>query len=393
MGVWVNVGARDESLSKNGISHLIEHMIFKGTDRRSAFEIAREFDSIGGHTNAFTAMENTCYYAKVFDVHTETMVDILSDIFLNSLFDAEEIEKECPVILQEIGMVEDNPDEYVHLLSGNTFWGDNPLGRSILGTRENITQFTASDLKSFFDRYYQSGRIVISAAGNVDHERFVDIVGQPFSKTAAGNSLPERVKPEVCSSINIQYRDIEQAHFCLSARGMSITDPERYTISLLSTILGGNMSSRLFQEIREKRGLAYSVYSFISSYMDTGMFGVYAGVAPHTAKETIELVLKEMRTLKHELITPTELKNAKEYIKGSLLLASESVDNQMLRLAQNEINFGYHITLNEVVEGIEAVSEDDINRLAENLFQQNQIALTMLGPIDDKKPFEDILAL
>ncbi|PQP35386.1 peptidase M16 [Desulfobacteraceae bacterium SEEP-SAG9] len=392
MGVWVNVGARDEAVSESGLSHFIEHMIFKGTRKRTAFQIAKEFDAIGGQTNAFTTMETTCYHARIMDAHLETMVDILSDIFLNSVFDAEEVEKERPVIFQEIGMVEDSPEEYVHILSGNAYWGANGLGQSILGTRENIISFDAKVLKTFFHQYYKPDRIVISAAGNLTHDRFVDQVSPAFESIQAGDALPQRVTPTGRSGVELYTKELEQVHVCLGTKGLSITDPRRYAFSLLNTILGGNMSSRLFQEIRERRGLAYAVYSFISSYVDTGMFGAYMGVDPKRAQNAINLILREMHKLKKKPVEPDELRHAKEFTKGGLLLASESVDNQMFRLAQNEIHLGYNIPLNEIVEKIETVTEEEILHLAEHLFQSDGLALTLLGPLTDKKSFEDIIA-
>lgn len=391
MGVWVNVGARDETLDESGLSHFIEHMIFKGTRKRTAFQIAKEFDAIGGHTNAFTTMENTCYHAKVMDTHTETMVDILSDIFLNSIFDSQEIERERPVILQEIGMVEDSPDEYVHVLSSRNFWGDNPLGRSILGNPENIIRFNSNTIKSFFQRLYQPNRIIISVAGNIDHRRIIDLIGPTFESIQSGNSFPNRIAPEGRTLVDVNYRKLEQVHICLSTKGLSIGDPRRYAFSLLNTILGGNMSSRLFQEIREKRGLAYAVYSFISSHVDTGMFGVYLGVDPKRAHETTELILSEIRKLKNEKVDSSELKGAKEYTKGSLMIAAESNDNQMVRTAQNEIHFGRDIALQEVLDNIERVTREEILHLANDIFQKEQMVLTMLGPLNKKKVFEELL--
>jgi predicted Zn-dependent peptidase len=367
-------------------------MIFKGTQKRSAFQIAKEFDAIGGNTNAFTTMENTCYYARVIDSHTETMVDILSDIFVNSVFDPREIDKERPVILQEIGMVEDSPDEYVHMLSGRNFWGENPLGRSILGTPENIARFDAKTIKQFFQRLYQPDRIIISAAGNIDHNRLVALVEPVFGTIESRDGFPRRNTPRGCSVVDLNHRNLEQLHICLSTPGLSITDPRRYAMSLLNTILGGNMSSRLFQEIRERRGLAYAVYSFISSHVDTGMFGFYVGVDPQRAKETTRLVLAEIERIKNEPVESSELSGAIEYTKGSLLLASESADNQMVRSAQNEIHFGDDITLQSIIEKVEAVTADDIQDLAQALFNRKQMALTLLGPLDGgEKEFEKIL--
>ncbi|GBC63918.1 insulinase family protein [Desulfonema ishimotonii] len=238
MGVWVNVGARDESARESGLSHLIEHMIFKGTTRRTAFQIARAFDAIGGYTNAFTGMETTCYHARVTDTHLETMTDILSDIFLNSVFAPDEFERERPVILQEIEMVEDSPEDYIHMLSEAAYWGDHPLGRPIFGTRDNILNFDAAAIRAFFHRLYQPERIVISAAGNLDHDHFVGLMGDAFEAIRPGNGFPERTAHQGRSGVFPHPRDLGQAHICLETRGVSITDPRRYAASLLNTVLG-----------------------------------------------------------------------------------------------------------------------------------------------------------
>ena len=393
MGVWVNVGARDESLVESGLSHFIEHMIFKGTKKRTAFQIAKEFDAIGGHTNAFTSIENTCYHAKVMYAHLDTMVDILSDVFLNSVFDNKEVENERAVILQEIGMAEDNPDEYIHILSGMNFWGKNSLGRSVLGSRENIKSFNSDIIKRFFHRFYQPERIVVSVAGNLEHSHFLDIAGPVFESVQPGNDYSERIAPDEHCKVEIHYKDLEQIHICLATNGMSITDPRRYAYSLLNTIIGGNMSSRLFQEIREKRGLAYSVYSYASSFVDTGMFGIYTGVAPENMQKSIQLILEEISKISKTRVDSNELRYAKEYTKGNLMLASESNDNQMVRMAQNETHFGRYIPMEEIINNVEAVTEDDILELAESLFQSNRFALTLLGPVADKHAFDDILSV
>ena len=391
MGIWVNAGSRDETLAENGLSHLIEHLIFKGTQKRSAFQIAKEFDDIGGQTNAFTTMENTCFHAKVMDTHLLTMVDVMSDIFLNSRFDEAELLKEQPVVLQEIGMVEDSPDEYIHVLSGKHFWGDHPLGRSILGTRENILRFDAETIKHFFQRLYQPDRIIISASGNVDHQKFVDLIGPDFECIRKGSNFPERQTPAGNTNVNLCARKLEQTHICIGVNGLSTGHPLRYAFSLMSTLLGGNMSSRLFQDIREKRGLAYTVYSFVSTHVDSGMFGAYAAVDPARAAETVQLLVGHMLHLKEHRVKESELKGAKEYIKGNLLLSSESSENQMVRLAQNEMHFGRQIPLQEVVRKIDAVTADDIQDIAGRLFGNSKTSLTVLGPIKHKKDFENIL--
>jgi predicted Zn-dependent peptidase len=325
------------------------------------------------------------------DTHTEVMVDILSDIFLNSVFDPQEIEKERPVVLQEIGMIEDSPDEYVHLLSGKNFWGDNALGRSILGSPTNIIRFDADLIKKFFKRLYQPERIVISVAGHVEHAFILDRVGPIFESIPLENTLAERLAPQSQSLVDLNYRKLEQVHLCLGTPGLSITDPQRYAFALLNTILGGNMSSRLFQEIREKRGLAYTVYSFIISHVDTGMFGIYAAVDPKRALETMALILTEITRLKNARVDGSELQGADENTKRSLLLASENNDNHMVRNAQNEIHFGRDIPLQEVIEQIEAVTVEDLVDLSGSLFKNDKMVLTTLGSVRAKKPFENLL--
>ena len=391
MGVWVNVGARDESLDESGMSHFIEHMIFKGTKKRTAYQIAKEFDAIGGQTNAFTTMENTCYHARVMDTHLETMVDILSDIFLNSTFSQSEIEKERPVVIQEISMVEDSPEEFIHILSGLNYWGEHPLSRSILGTRENILTFDSKSIKSFFKRFYQPDRIVVAFAGNLEHNHIIDLVSKPFSRIKPGKPLPEREAPGKNTTVSVYEKDLEQVHLCLNTNGLPITDKRRYACSLMNTILGGNMSSRLFQEIREKHGLAYVIYSYVSSYVDTGMFGVYVGVENKNAALTTQIILDNIKKLKSVLVDEGELKDAKEYTKGCMLLSSESIDNQMVRLAQNEIHFNRYIHIEEILSNLETVTAEELLNLAKNLFDDNQYALTVLGPVSDTGPFESIL--
>ncbi|MBC2711989.1 MAG: insulinase family protein [Desulfosarcina sp.] len=380
MGVWVHVGARDETDAEGGLSHFIEHMIFKGTVRRTAFQIAKEFDAIGGQTNAFTSMEHTCYYARVLDTQLETMVAILSDIFLNSAFDEKEVERERPVILQEIGMVEDSPEELVHTMMGPAFWGGHPLGRSILGTRENILSFDSQAIKDFFTRRYQPDRIVIAVAGNVDHDRFVRMVGPVFSTIAPGNGFAPRSTPAAGCEIKCRHRDLEQTHICLGMHGVSVADPRRFATSLLNTILGGNMSSRLFQTVREERGLAYSIYSFLTSYVDTGMLGVYTAVAPKDMYACIDLILDQVRRLEKEPVSAEVMQDAKEFTKGNLLMAGESPDNQMVRLAQNEFYFGRTIPMQSVIDNIDAVTADDLLSLATDLFGSGSKAITVLGP-------------
>ena len=393
MGVWVNVGARDEKAEEGGLSHFIEHMIFKGTKRRTALQIAKEFDAIGGQCNAFTSKENTCYYAKVMDTHVDTMVDLLSDIFLNSVFDPGEVERERRVVLQEIRMLEDTPDEHIHVLLSQAVWGSHPLGRSILGTPETVTRFDSKTIREYFNRAYRPERIVISAAGNLDQASFVESIARAFKVVRKGNAIQERIKPTMDWVATVHPKNLEQVHICLGTMGVHTTDPRRHAFALLNVVLGGNMSSRLFQEIRERRGLAYAIYSFVSPYSDTGLLGVYVGVDKSNTQEVLRLIAKEIRRLKKKPIDDSELKNAKEHLKGGLCLAAESTSNQMTRLAQNEINFGRHIPLQELVDEIEKVTAEDILRLIQDTSQDEAVSLALLGPIDEKVSYKDILSL
>ncbi|MEJ5360066.1 MAG: pitrilysin family protein [Desulfobacterales bacterium] len=381
LGVWVDVGARDESDAESGISHFIEHMIFKGTARRSAYQIAREFDAIGGQTNAFTSMEHTCYHARVLDRHLERMVDILTDIFLHSVFDPQEVERERPVILQEIGMMEDIPEDLIHVLAGRRFWDGHPLGRSILGSRETVSAVDSAAMRRFFRGRYRPERIVVAAAGRLEPDRLFDLVGPAFAGIACGEAFPERTPPHPRAQVTVQPRDLEQAHLLIAVEGLPVRDPRRYGLAILNTILGGNMSSRLFQEIRERRGLAYSVYSFVNAHADAGMFGVYLAVAPDSVPVALSCVASEMDRLCREPVEEAERAAAVEYLRGSLLLSAESTDAQMMRIAQNELHFGEELPLERVLEGIAAVSARELQELARGLFCREKTALTVLGPV------------
>ena len=384
MGVWVNVGARDEKPEESGLSHFIEHMIFKGTEKRTAVQIAKEFDAIGGQCNAFTSKENTCYHAKVVDTCLGTMVELMSDIFLNSVFHTKEVERERQVILQEIKMLEDTPDEHVHVLLAQAVWGNHPLGRSVLGRPETVAEFDSATVKEYFGRAYQPERIVIAAAGNLEHEAFGELIARAFAVVREGNHFPERTTPAMDRVIMAHPKHLEQVHLCLGTKGVPVTDPRRYACSVLNVILGGNMSSRLFQEVRERRGLAYAVYSFLALYSDTGMCGVYVGTDQSNIQQVLEIIVKEMKQIKAKSVDGAELRNAKEYLKGGLYLGAESTENQMTRLAHNEIHFGRHVPLKEVEEDIEKVTAEDILELSRDIFQKESASLTLLGPVDDK---------
>jgi len=382
MGIWLNVGSRDEQENESGLTHFIEHMLFKGTEKRSALEIAKQLDAVGGMSNAFTSKENTCFHAKVLDTHLPLVVEILSDIFLQSVFDQVEVEREREVILQEINMVEDTPDEYVHILFNQNFWDGNALGRPIFGNVQTVKSFTREMILEYLNRGYHPDRIVLTAAGNVNHQEFLELVGPAFSNIERHGHNFDRTPPRANSRVDLYSRDIEQIHLCLGTRGTSLHEKERYCCSLLNVILGGSMSSRLFQEVRERRGLAYSIYSFLSSQTDTGMMGIYGAVRPDNIKETLELIRLELSRFKREPISDTELRAAKEHIKGGIYLAAENTDNRMSRLAKNEMIFNRFVTYEEIEADLERVTVEDIQALAQQIFQPEVMSLVLLGQVN-----------
>jgi predicted Zn-dependent peptidase len=382
MGIWLNVGSRDEEENESGLTHFIEHMLFKGTQKRSALEIAKQLDAVGGMSNAFTSKENTCFHAKVLDTHLPLVVEILSDIFLQSVFDQVEVEREREVILQEINMVEDTPDEYVHILFNKNFWDGNSLGRPIFGNVQTVKSFTREMILEYLNRGYHPDRIVLTAAGNVNHQEFLELVGPAFSNIERHGHNFDRTPPRANSRVDLYPRDIEQIHLCLGTRGTSLHEKERYCCSILNVILGGSMSSRLFQEVRERRGLAYSIYSFLSSQTDTGMMGIYGAVRPDNIKETLELIRQELIRFKREPISDTELRAAKEHIKGGIYLAAENTDNRMSRLAKNEMIFNRFVTYEEIEADLERVTVEDIQALAQQIFQPEVMSLVLLGQVN-----------
>ncbi|MGV8073091.1 MAG: M16 family metallopeptidase [Syntrophobacteraceae bacterium] len=380
-GIWLSVGSRDEQAGERGITHFIEHMLFKGTPRRNALEIAKELDSVGGFANAFTSKEHVCIHAKVLERHLPLVVDVLTDIFINSVFDPEEIEKEQQVILQEIRMIEDTPDEFVHVLFQEMFWPDNPLGLPIYGGLDSVVGLKRDNVLRYFSRFAPD-RIVISAAGNIDHDRFVELVAKPMKTWShSGNSF-SRKTPGSSHQVRIIKKDLELVHLCLGMQGASQVDEMRFPCYLMNTILGSSMSSRLFQEIREKRGLAYSVYSFANSHEDTGMLGIYAGVTAENIKETLKIVYEQLLLLAEKPISEAELASAKEQLKGSMYLNAESTDSRMNRLAKNEFLFGRYVPFEESEEKINKVTPQEIQSWFRNIFEPGRLALMLFGPVD-----------
>jgi predicted Zn-dependent peptidase len=381
IGVWVKVGARHEPQEIDGISHFIEHMLFKGTAKRTAKDIAIEMDSLGGEMNAFTTQETTTYYAKVVDEHLPIAIDILSDILLGSKFDPADMEKERKVILEEIKSVEDTPDDYIHELFTAAVWPNNPLGRPILGTRETIKTLKHQDIISYIENYYSPKEIVISVAGNFEHARLIELLNVSFGKLARTGTPKKVVTPVFTPVVSVKKKQLEQVQLCIGSRGLHYTHEDRYVISALNTVLGNSMSSRLFQEVREQHALAYSIYSYMTSYRDTGLLTVYAGTDPSNALQTVQLVLNEFKKIKEEGITPAEETRVKNQVKGNLVLSLESSNSHMSRLARQEIYYGKYLSVDEIIKGVEKVTADQVQRLAQQLFTRENIALALLGPL------------
>lgn len=379
LGFWVENGSRHEGLSQSGISHFIEHMLFKGTTRRNALEIAKEIDSVGGVLNAFTSREFSCYYAKVLAKRLPLAVDLLSDIVLHSVLDPVELEKERRVILQEIHMVDDTPDDQVHELFCQTFWEGHPLGHSILGTEDTVRNLSRDDLLSFMEDRYCGKNILICAAGNLKHEEIVEHIDQAFRQIKPGERPPVCSLPEYSRRINITEKDLEQVHICLGTRALPQNHPNRFASFLLNSILGGGMSSRLFQIVREDQGLAYSIYSYLNCHSDAGALVISSGTSPDEASTVVNILLKELARFRTELVTADELHFAKEQLKGNLLLSLESTDNRMTRLAKNEIYLGRNLSIKEVLRGIDQVTAEDLRKLAAFTFQDDYLNLQIVG--------------
>ncbi len=392
IGMWIISGSRDEDSEENGISHFIEHLVFKGTKSRTAYDIAKEIDSVGGILNGFTEKEYTCFHAKVLDQHWPLAIELLSDIFLNSIFDLNEIARERNVVLQEIKMVEDTPDDYIHDLFNQVFWKGYSLGYPILGEKERVNSFDRETICRYFDDHYRANHLVISVAGSFDYEKVIQQIEHTFGGLRERVEVRKRKFPEPNPMVSVFPRDLEQVHLCLGTRGISQTHSMRYAGYVLNTLLGRGMSSYLFQEIREKRGLAYSIYSYRPTYFDVGQLVVYAGTGKGSLKEVIRLIIDQFDRLRKEKVRGEELRRTKEQLKGNLLLSLESSDSWMTRLAQNEIYFGEYIPVEEVIQGIGGVTSEELNQLAQDFFREESFCLTVLGPIDKTELSWDLLS-
>ena len=380
IGVWLTRGSRHETAELGGIAHFVEHMLFKGTGTRSAEDIAQSIDSIGGQLDAFTAKEYASYYIKVLDEHLPTAIDLLSDIVMNPRMDADDLDKEKKVILEEIKMVEDTPDDLVHELFTQHFWEGHALGRPILGSKESVESFTPATLRDYFSNVYVAPNLIVSAAGNVEHARLRELVERAFASLPTARAAFEDAVPVVVPQVLVRSKELEQSHVCLGAGSYPQNHGDRYVSYILNTLLGGSMSSRLFQNVREKRGLAYAVFSGLSAYRDAGNITIYAGCANEAVPEVVDLCVEELRILKNTPVPEAELRRAKDHLKGSLMLSLENTASRMSHLARQEIYFERHFGLDETLAGVERVTTADLTRVATDLFANSSLAATVLGP-------------
>jgi predicted Zn-dependent peptidase len=379
-GVWLTSGSRHESDAESGVAHFIEHMLFKGTTSRSAQDIAQTIDSIGGQLDAFTAKEHASYYIKVLDEHLGIAMDLLSDMILRPAFTPADVAKEQAVIIEEIKMVEDAPDDLVHEMFSQRFWAQHPLGRPILGTADTIGAFSAKGLRDYFARTYVAPNVVIAAAGHLEHAKLRDLVSKAFADLPVTSPTEITVPPAITPGLAERHKEIEQSHLCIGTPAYPQAHIERHAVYVLNTILGGSMSSRLFQHIREERGLAYAVFSNLTTYSDAGTITVYAGCANDKVAEVMDLTLAELRILRDEIVPADELRRAKDHLKGSLMLSLENTSSRMAHLARQELYFGRHFSLDETLESIEAVVAEDVQRVAVDLFRDSGLVATVVGP-------------
>jgi predicted Zn-dependent peptidase len=393
VGIWIGSGSRRETAEQNGLSHFIEHMLFKGTSKRSAEDIARSVDSIGGNLDAFTAKELVCYNTKVLDEHLSQAFDVLADLVLHPMFREDDIEKEKGVILEELKMEADSPDYLVHEIFSSNFWKDHPLGKPILGTRETVKKYDRAMVQSFYSSIYAPVNMLITAAGNLAHERMVALVREHFEDVAPGEALGADPVPGTHARIALRNKKaLEQVHMCLGVPSYPLPHEERFACYVMNTLLGGGMSSRLFQNIRERQGLAYAVFSELNPYRDTGCLSIYAGTSIESAPKVVQSILKEFRQLKEQAVNDEELRRAKDHLKGSLMLSLESTGSRMSNLARQEMYFSRFFTLDELVESIELVTAADVQRIAQTFFDPKQIALTVLGNLENFKIGREDLA-
>ncbi len=386
IGIWVRTGSRNEREPENGITHFLEHMVFKGTRNRTAEEIARSADAIGGHLDAFTAKECTSFSVKVLDEHVPRAFDVLTDLVTNPLLRPEDITKESRVVQEEIKMVEDTPDDLVHEIFTQSYWRGHALGRPILGTRQTVRSFGRRQLVDYFHRHYAPQNMVITAAGHLKHGRIVELIAKAFADVSSGKPAPAETSPVPHPAIRRRHKkNLEQAHILLGAPAYSNSHEKRYACYLMNTVMGGGMSSHLFQNIREQRGLAYAVFSGLSTFRDVGYLTVYAGTAKENVRRVIDLVIEEFRRMKTQLLAEEEIRRAKDYLKGSMLLGLESSSSRMSNLARQEMYFGRHVSMDEIAQRVDAVTREEVLEVANELLDSSRLGLTILGPMNGVK--------
>ncbi|MBQ5683116.1 MAG: insulinase family protein [Peptococcaceae bacterium] len=385
MGFWVGVGSRYESEKQWGITHFIEHMLFKGTEKRTADQISGAVDAVGGQLNAFTSKENTCYYIKTLTEDFPLAVDVLSDMFLNSRFDNEEIAKEREVIIEEIKMYEDTPDDQVHDLMSANLWPDHPLGRAILGTEESIAAFDHDMLKDYMKQYYTGSNIVVSVVGNISHKQVVDAIQEVLGGIPKGEPNQYAIADRAKAGVNCYYKEIAQSQICVAMPGVAKEDDRLFPLSILNTYLGGGMSSRLVKKIREEEGLAYSVYSYNGSYTDTGAFVISVGTRPENCQRVIDIILEELEDVRQNGITQDELDKSFSQLKGSLYMGLETVNSRMNKLGRSLLIYDRVITPEENVDDLSKVTVEDVKALAGDMFRRENLQITVLGPVEDVK--------
>jgi len=379
IGIWVPVGSRDEADEISGVSHFIEHLLFKGTSHRTAKQIAEALDAVGGQLNAFTTKEYTCYYARVLDEHFDLAADILVDMLFNSLFSPDDIERERNVIIEEIKMYEDTPDEMVHDVFAGAIWKGHALGRPIIGSAEAVASLSRDSILDFYTKHYRHGQVIVAAAGNINHDRVVDKLAPLFAQLNGSGFLRKLERPVPQQEVSCRQKDTEQVHVCVGTQGLRLDDDQLYVLQVINTVLGGGMSSRLFQEIREQRGLVYSVYSYHASYHDTGLFAIYAGLSKENVNLVLDLIARELGKIRTEGIGEEELRRAKDQLKGNFLLSLESVTARMSRLGKLEMYLGKIIPPEEVVQRIEEVTPEQVRSLAATLFRADRLAMATVG--------------
>ena len=383
VGFWWDVGSRDEPDNLAGTSHFLEHLLFKGTPTRSAKDIADAFDAVGGDINAFTGKEYTCFYSRVLDDDLPMAFDVLSDMVKNSVVDPEELESERKVILEEIAMHEDAPDELVHDLFYRSLWAQHPLGRPVLGYNDTVGGVSRDEVVGYWQDRYAPPNLVVAAAGHVDHDDLVGRVEAVFSERRGTRTSRDGGAPKTMRGVKVYKRPTEQAHIIVGTPALPRAHPDRHALGVLDTVIGGGMSSRLFQEIREKRGLAYSVYSYRSLYADAGSFAVYAGTTPQNAETVIDLVQEEVASVLEDGITATELERAKGHAKGALVLSSEDPGSRMNRLGRQQLTTGEILSIDELIEKFDQVTMDDVKRVADDVLGKRDLQITVVGPFEE----------